>query len=383
MATANGTSPRSTAVRSTWSTSAHIVFPRSGPPDGPPPLPFTPARAMSTAPRPDVDDGPGDALRLRRELVAEDLAEQIVDDGGQPLLGERRRGLFRLPHVDVAQPALGPLEGDVGDQALGRLVPEPGTDAGVEGSVDRDVLGEHVGHGGSPRPSPTSSECTSDGCTVGAVPRPVKRPYDNRTRELQSKATRDRILEAARTLLVAHGYRATTIAAIARAADVHVDTIYALVGRKPAVLQALIERAISGGAAAVAPQDRDYVKAMKAEPDPRAKLVIYAGAITRIQTRLAPLLLALRDAAATEPEARQVWDEINDRRAGNMRSLVRDLGPEGTLRRGVSVDEAADVIWLTASAETFIQLTVERGWSVGAYERWLVAAWPRLLLADG
>jgi AcrR family transcriptional regulator len=217
----------------------------------------------------------------------------------------------------------------------------------------------------------------------GRRPRPVKRPYDNRTRELQSDATRDRILEAARTLLVEHGYRTTTIAAIARAADVHADTIYALVGRKPAVLQALIERAISGGAGAVAPQDRDYVRAMKAEPDPRAKLAIYARAITRIQTRLAPLLLALRDAAATESEARQVWDEINDRRAGNMRSLVRDLGPEGTLRRGVSVDEAADVIWLTASAETFIQLTVERGWSVGAYERWLVAAWPRLLLADG
>src|SRR4051794_9099603 len=131
MATANGTSPRSTAVRSTWSTSAHIVFPRSGPADGPRPYRSPrPGRCQPRA-RPDVDDGPGDALRLRRELVAEDLAEETVDDGVQPLLGERGGRLFRLPHVDVAQTALGPLEGDVGDQARGRLVPEVGTDASV------------------------------------------------------------------------------------------------------------------------------------------------------------------------------------------------------------------------------------------------------------
>jgi AcrR family transcriptional regulator len=215
------------------------------------------------------------------------------------------------------------------------------------------------------------------------VARPVKRPYDNRARQAQSEATRERILTTAHALLTEQGYRATTIATIARDAEVHVDTIYALVGRKPAVLRALIERAISGGTGAVAPEDRDYVKAMRDEPDPATKLAIYAGAITRIQTRLAPLLLALRDAASTEPEARQVWNEINDRRARNMRDLVRDLGPKGTLRRGVTVDEAADVIWLTAGAETFIQLTVERGWSLAAYERWLAATWPRLLLADG
>jgi AcrR family transcriptional regulator len=215
------------------------------------------------------------------------------------------------------------------------------------------------------------------------VARPVKRPYDNSARQAQSEATRDRILGAARELLTEQGYRATTIAAIARAADVHVDTIYALVGRKPAVLRALIERAISGRGGPVAPEDRDYVKAMKAEQDAAAKLAIYARAVTRIQTRLAPLLLALRDAASTEPEAKPVWDEINDRRAANMRELVRDLGPKGTLRRGVTVDEAADVIWLTAGAETFLQLTVDRGWSLAAYERWLATAWPRLLLADG
>ena len=119
---------------------------------------------------------------------------------------------------------------------------------------------------------------------------------------------------------------------------------------------------------------------MHDEPDPARKLAIYAAAVRGIQERMAPLLLALRDAATTEPEAKQVWEEISARRARNMRDLVRELGPDGTLRAGVTVEEAADAIWATAGAEMFILLTVERGWPLDEYERWLADSWRRLLL---
>lgn len=218
---------------------------------------------------------------------------------------------------------------------------------------------------------------------MGTMTGPVKRGYDNAGRQARSEETRTRVLDAARDLMTSRGYRATTVAEIARNADVHVDTIYELVGRKPAMLRELIERAISGTDRPVDPQDRGYVQAMQTEPDPARKLAIYAAAVTRIQARMAPLLLALRDAATTEPEAREVWQEVSDRRARNMRDLVRGLGPEGTLRPGLSVDEAADVIWATAGAEFFVQLTVERGWPQEVYERWLAGTWSRLLLAKG
>ncbi len=210
---------------------------------------------------------------------------------------------------------------------------------------------------------------------------PVKRPYNNATRLARSEATRTRILEAARESITTRGYRATTIAEIGDAADVHVDTIYELVGRKSEILRELIERAISGTDRALEPAERSYVKAMSAEPDPARKLSIYAGAVGDIQGRMAPLLLALRDAATTDDEARQVWREISDRRARNMRHLVRDLGPAGTLRVGLSIDEAADVVWATASAELFVLLTQERGWTLEAYERWLADTWTLHLLA--
>ncbi|MDP9020251.1 MAG: TetR/AcrR family transcriptional regulator [Actinomycetota bacterium] len=218
---------------------------------------------------------------------------------------------------------------------------------------------------------------------MGLVKRKVKsRPYDNAGRRTQSEATRQRILEAARQLMIERGYRATTVAEIARRGGVHVDTVYELAGRKPMLLRELIEQALSGTGGAVVAEERGYVKAIRAEPDPARKLAIYAGAVREIQARMAPLLLALRDASATEPEAEQVWREISDRRAANMRKLAGDLEDAGGLRAGLSIDEAADVIWATNSSELYVLLTVERGWPPERYERWLADTWCRLLLPD-
>ena len=212
---------------------------------------------------------------------------------------------------------------------------------------------------------------------------PVKRTYDNAGREARSEATRSRILALAREAFTTRGYRATTVADIARAAEVHVDTMYELVGRKPELLRELIERAISGTDRALAPARRGYVQAMSAEAAPERKLAIYAAAVRDIHARMAPLLLALRDAATTDDEARRVWTDISARRSQNMRDLVRGLGPDGTLRAGITIDEAADVVWATASAELYILFVHERGWTPADYEQWLVDTWCRLLLASG
>ena len=206
------------------------------------------------------------------------------------------------------------------------------------------------------------------------------RPYDNAGRRTQSGERRQRVVEAARHLMVERGYRATTVAEIANRAGVHVDTVYELVGRKPVLLRELIEQALSGTDGTVVAEERDYVKELRGEPDPARKLTIYARAVRQIQARMAPLLLALRDASATEPDARDVWREISERRAANMRKLVRDLAAAGGLRAGLSIDEAADVIWATNSSELYVLLTVERGWSPDRYERWLADTWCRLLL---
>jgi AcrR family transcriptional regulator len=208
------------------------------------------------------------------------------------------------------------------------------------------------------------------------------RVYDNAARQTQSAETRQRVLNAAHQLIAEGGYRKTTVADIALEAGVHIDTVYALVGRKPVLLRELIEQAVSGTDRAVTPEERNYIKAILAEPDPARKLAIYARAVRHIQARMAPLFLALRDASATEPEAGVVWREISDRRAKNMRDLVRNLKAADGLRDDLSIDEAADTIWATNSSELYVLLTVERGWSADRYERWLADTWCRLLLRD-
>jgi AcrR family transcriptional regulator len=208
----------------------------------------------------------------------------------------------------------------------------------------------------------------------------VKRGYDSEQRKAQSEATRQRILDKARELVVERGYRGATVAELARRAEVHVDTVYELVGRKPVILRELVERAISGADRPLDPLERDYVQQMRAEPDAGRKLDLYAGAMSRIHARLAPLFLALRDASTTDPAAAKVWNEISERRARNMRLLAADLLKTGQLRDDRTVDDVADTIWATNSPEIHQLLTSDRGWTADRYERWLAESWRRLFL---
>ena len=167
--------------------------------------------------------------------------------------------------------------------------------------------------------------------------------------------------------------------AISGEAGVALDTIYAVIGPKPVLFRHLIELAISGQDHPVPAEERDYVRAIRAEPDSRRKLALYAHAVCMIQARLAPLFLVLREAARAEPELAALWGEISQRRAANMRLFAADLAAEG-LRDGMTVDEAADIVWATNAPEFYLLLVEERGWDPERFEQWLADAWSRLLL---
>ncbi|HEX7797596.1 MAG TPA: helix-turn-helix domain-containing protein [Vicinamibacterales bacterium] len=208
-----------------------------------------------------------------------------------------------------------------------------------------------------------------------------KRTYDASSRREAAQATRQSILDAARRQFLEKGYAATTIPEIARAAGIAVDTVYAAVGKKPALFRLLVEAAISGSDGAVPAEERDYVRAIRKEADAARKLQLYAAALRRIQPRLAPLFRVLQGAAPLDPELEALWKGIAQRRAKNMRLLARDLAATGRLRPDLSVGTAADIIWSMNSPEFYLLLVEQRGWSPNAFERWLGDAWIRLLLA--
>jgi AcrR family transcriptional regulator len=212
------------------------------------------------------------------------------------------------------------------------------------------------------------------------MPAPVKRRYDASTRRQAAARTRAAILDAARQLFGERGYAATPMTAIAERAGVALDTIYASAGRKPELARLLLETAISGTDEAIPAEQRDYVQAIRAAPDARAKIAIYAAAITAIAPRMALVLAIIQQAAPDEPELATLWAGIADRRAANMRRFVADLAAVAPLR--LDPEQAADIVWATNATELYQLLVSERGWTPGQYQDFLIDTWQRLLLAD-
>jgi len=209
-----------------------------------------------------------------------------------------------------------------------------------------------------------------------------RRAYDSSARRARSGETRQRIVAAARASMLAKGYRRTSVADIAAGAGVNVDTVYDLVGRKPVILRELIEQAVSGADHPVAAEQRDYVRAVRAEPDPRQKLAIYARAVRHTMQRLAPLFTVISEASPSEPDVAALWREISERRAANMRLFVSEVNSAGTLRTGLSIERAADIVWTLNSPDVYLLFTEQRGWSPDEFEHWLADSWARLLLDD-
>ena len=208
----------------------------------------------------------------------------------------------------------------------------------------------------------------------------AKRRYNSTQRAEQAAATRRAVLDAAREVFVRRGYIGSTVAEIAATAGVAVDTLYATVGSKPVLLRELVETAISGTDTAVPAEDRDYVKAIHKATSAEEKLEIYAAAVVAIQQRLAPVFVALRDAAATDSACARLWNEISERRSSNMHQFAVELRHTGQLRDDLSDEEVADVIWSMNAAEYWLLLVGQRGWTPERFGDWLIDAWKRLLL---
>ena len=212
----------------------------------------------------------------------------------------------------------------------------------------------------------------------------VKSPrrYDATRRQEAAAETRRVITAAARRIFLEKGYVASTMPAIAADAGVALDTLYASIGPKPVLFRHLIETAISGGDDPVPAEQRDYVREIQAEPDPRRKIAIYAHAVRQIMGRMAPLFAVLRDAARADDDLRTLWHDISARRAANMRLFAAELATSGGLRPDLSIDHAADIIWSMNAPDYYLLLVQERGWSPDEFGAFLADAWGRLLLPD-
>jgi len=206
--------------------------------------------------------------------------------------------------------------------------------------------------------------------------RPVKTPrrYDSSNRAEQARRNRRSVLEAARRLFLDRGYAPTTVAAIAAEAGVSVETVYKAFGNKPGLVKAVFDVSVVGDDEPVPMLERDVVRRIQAEPDPRRKLVMYGEHLSESAPRSVPVQLLVRAAAASDPGAATVWDQMLAERLTGMTAFARELHEGDHLRADVSVDDARDILWTYNAAELYELLVLLRGWSPQRYGVWVADA---------
>ena len=209
---------------------------------------------------------------------------------------------------------------------------------------------------------------------------PVKtrRRYDSSGRRERARQTRDQITDTARELFVSDGYAATTVAAIAAAARVSVETIYKGFGGKPGLVRAIIEKGLAGEGPVPAEQRSDRIR--DTEPDPRKILAAWGAFTAEIGPRVIPIFLLARDAAASDPEIAATLDQLSAARLERMTVNARGLARAGHLRPGITVEHAADIMWACNSPELYELLVMRRGWTAERYGLFIAESLTAVLL---
>jgi AcrR family transcriptional regulator len=190
------------------------------------------------------------------------------------------------------------------------------------------------------------------------------RNYDATGRAAQAERNRLDVLDAAERLFLAEGY-ATTIAAIAAEAKVSVETVYKRFGGKPGLLRAIRDRRL-GGSGPVHAETRSN-RARRLALDPVQVVAEWGRLASEVAPLVSPILLLIRDAAATNPEMTELRMELDDERLTRMRANARFLNTAGHLRPGISAAQAAELMWTYSSPELFELLVLRRGWSHARY----------------
>ncbi|MFL6237966.1 MAG: TetR family transcriptional regulator [Actinomycetes bacterium] len=210
--------------------------------------------------------------------------------------------------------------------------------------------------------------------------RAVKSPrkYDASRRQEQARATRLAVIRVAQKLFVEQGYGRTTMNDIAAAAGVSVEMVYANFRNKPTLLHHVWDITIGGDDEEVVFHERPEVKAIRAEPDLAKRLKLHAAFSTQTARRIAPFLLALHGAAASEPSAAAMLEEIGRQRLAGLGVMAAEAAKTGQL--AVPEEECRDVLWALTDGMLWHRLVSERGWTDERFAAWLGEVWAHMLV---
>jgi AcrR family transcriptional regulator len=188
------------------------------------------------------------------------------------------------------------------------------------------------------------------------------------------------VLDAAERRFLADGYAGATVAVIAAEAGVSVETVYKAFGGKAGLVRALYERGVEGQGPVPAYQRSDEMRAR--EQDPWTIMQRWGELTAEVAATVSPIRLLLRAAADADPEMAEVLARGDEERLDRMRHHAQFLADRGYLHDGITVDEAADVLWTCSSLELYETLVLRRGWSLDRFAAFVADFMATALLAD-
>jgi AcrR family transcriptional regulator len=206
----------------------------------------------------------------------------------------------------------------------------------------------------------------------GMSPKTQTRRYTNTRRTAQAAQTRADVLAAAGELFRTKGYNATTLQQIADKAGVAVETVYNGFGSKKKLLREAVDVAIVGDAEPIPYIDRPEIEQLRHGPQ-KQRMTAGMNILADVHERAAALVVALYEAGANDEEI-GAWAREGEanRRLDVQRSLEMILEHE--------IDEAGlDLIWALYSAETFLKLRNEAGWTLDEYKQRMLEASVKLI----
>jgi AcrR family transcriptional regulator len=182
----------------------------------------------------------------------------------------------------------------------------------------------------------------------------ASRPYEQRARAEEAERTRMRIIEAVFAHLRDTPAERIAIDRIARAAGVARSTVYAIFGSRSGLFEAVgHELAVRSG----------YARLLDAKHQPDAREYLRAGfrAASEMLAANRDIYRALRSMAQLDEQAvGGVVSRMDEERASAMARLATRLAEQGVLREGLSAEDAAHVLWMLSSFESFDSLYAGR-----------------------
>jgi AcrR family transcriptional regulator len=200
-----------------------------------------------------------------------------------------------------------------------------------------------------------------------------RRAYDSSLRKEQAQMTRERILQAARRLLIEGTYSQVTMEDIAREARVAHPTVYAIFRTKLKLAQAVVDAGFPH-----VPEALKLVDVARASRDPEVWLRTMATLHRRIFEPCADLERFLRESGDPDLLARYQANEQN--RYARLNEMLPVLKRSRRLRRGLSPREAVGIAWTMLGPDYYSHLVLDQGWSPDRYEAWVSGALIDLIL---